>query len=81
MPVLGMIKSKRLNRQRRNVYNSSSKPAYNDYPIYMSDLVQELSCGGINLPSDEFYQMHALSAKDPPPSMLGGLPPKVLQKL
>ena len=31
------------------------------YPTDVSDLVQESSYGGIDLPSDEFYQIHALS--------------------
>ena len=41
----------------RNVYNSTVEPAHVDY---VSDLAQETPYGGIDLPSDEFYQIHAL---------------------
>ena len=69
MHVLGMIKLK------RNVYNSLIEPANLDYPQDSSDFVHESPFEGIDLPSDEFYQIHALSSRHPPPSRPGH-PPK-----
>ena len=48
--------------KRRNVYNLNVDPTYVDYPQDASDFVQESPYGGIDLPSDEFYQIHALSS-------------------
>ena len=47
--------------KRRNVYNSHVDPAYVEYPQDASDFVQESPYGGIDLPSDEFYQIHEAS--------------------
>ena len=78
--------------KRRNVYNSIVEPAYLDYPTNISDLAQESPYGGIDLASDEFYQIHAHSSRHPPSPRPGGPPkppfrpqsqqsgPKVLQK-
>ena len=79
--------------KRRNVCNSLVEPAYVDYPQDASDFVQESPYGGIDLPLDELYQMHALSSRQPPPSRPGSSSkpfqapittirtPKVLQKV
>ena len=61
--------------KRRNVYNSTVEPAYADYPQDPSDLLQESPYGHIDLPSDAFYQIHALSSRHPP-SFRPGSPPK-----
>ena len=61
--------------KRRNVYNSHVEPACVDCPQDASDFVQESPYGRINLPSDEFYQIHALSSRHPPPPRPGH-PPK-----
>ena len=72
MCVIGMIKLKRPNTGRRkNAYNSIVEPTYVDYPQDASDFVQESSYGGIDLSSDKFYQIHALSSRHPPPSRPG----------
>ena len=57
--------------RRRNVYDSHLEPTYVDYPQDASDFVQESLYGGIDLPSDEFYQIHALSSRHPPHSRPG----------
>ena len=46
-----------------------------DYPQDASDFVQESPYGGIDQPSDEVYQIHALSSRHPHSSRPGG-PPK-----
>ena len=91
--VLGMIKLKNQHRKRRNVYNSIVQPTYVDYRQDASDFVQESSYGGIDLPSDEFYQINTLSSRHPPHSRpdspskppfrpnLNNQDPKVLQKV
>ena len=61
--------------KRRNVYKSLVEPAYVDYPLDASDFVQQTPYGGIDLPSDEFYQIHALASRHSPPSRPGH-PPK-----
>ena len=53
--------------KRRNVYSSTVGPAYLDYPLDVSDQAPESPLGGIDLPSDEFYQIHTLSSRHPPP--------------
>ena len=50
------------------------EPAYVDYPQDASDLVHESPHGGIDLPSDEFYKIHAPSSRHPPPSRPGSPP-------
>ena len=75
MHVLGMIRQKANIGKRRNVYNSTVEPAYIDYPTDVSDLAQESPFHGIDLTSDEFYQIHALSSMHPPPPSPGS-PPK-----
>ena len=47
------------------------EPTYVDYPQDVSHFVQESPYGGIDLPSDEFYQIHALSSRHPPSSRPG----------
>ena len=61
--------------KRRNICNSHVEPAYVDHPQDASHFVQESPYGGIDLPSDEFYQTHALSSTHPPPHKTGH-PPK-----
>ena len=58
-------KTKKANISKtRNVYNSTAEPADVDYPQDAPDL----PCQGIDLPSDVFYHIHALSYRHPPPS-------------
>ena len=57
--------------KRRNVHNSIVDPTYVDYPQDASDFIQESPYGGIDLPSDEFYQIYALSSRHPPPPRPG----------
>ena len=52
--------------KRRNVYNSQVEPAFVDYPQDASTFFQESPYGGIDLPSDEFYQIHGLSSRHLP---------------
>ena len=47
------------------------EPAYLDYPQDASDFVLESPYGGIDLSSDEFYKIYALSSRHPPPSRPG----------
>ena len=47
--------------KRRNVYNSNINTTYVDYPTDVFDYVPDSPNGGIDLPPDEFYQIHALS--------------------
>ena len=49
--------------KRRNVYKSIVDPTYDDYPADVSDFVPDSPYGGIDLPPDEFYQIHALSSR------------------
>ena len=57
--------------KRRNVYNSIVDPSYVDYPQDASDFVPESPYGGIDIPPDEFYHIHALSSRHPPPPRPG----------
>ena len=57
--------------KRRNVYNSLVELAYIDYPQDASDFVLQSPLGGIDLLSDEFYQIHMLSSRHPPPTRPG----------
>ena len=52
--------------KRRNVYNSNIDTTYVDYPTDVFDFVPDSSNGGIDLPPDAFYQIHALSSRHPP---------------
>ena len=52
--------------KRRNVYNTNIDDTYVDHPTAWIDHVPNVPCGGIDLPPDEFYQVHALSSRHPP---------------
>ena len=51
--------------KRRNVYNTKIDDTYVDHPIAYIDHVPNSPYGGIDLPPDEFYQVHALSSRHP----------------
>ena len=57
--------------KRRNVYNTNIDPNYVDYPTGVIVYVPDSFHGGIDLPPDEFYQIHALSSRHPPPPRPG----------
>ena len=52
--------------KRRNVYNTNIDETYIDHPTACIDHVPNSSYGGIDLPPDEFYQVHTLSPRHPP---------------
>ena len=52
--------------KRRNVYATNIDETYVDLPTACIDHVPDSTCGGIDLPPDEFYQVHALSSRHPP---------------
>ena len=52
--------------KRRNVYNTSIDNTYVGYPTELLDHVPNSPYGGIDLPPDEFYQVHTLSSRHPP---------------
>ena len=52
--------------KRRNVYASNIDETYIDPPTACIDYVPDSPYGGIDLPPDEFYQVHALSSRHPP---------------
>ena len=52
--------------KRKNVYNSNIDTTYVDYPTDVIDHVPDSPHRGIDLPPDEFYQIHALSSRHPP---------------
>ena len=52
--------------KRRNVYATNIDDTYIDSPTPCIDHVPDSPCGGIDLPPDEFYQVHALSSRHPP---------------
>ena len=52
--------------KRRNVYNTNIDETYVDHPTACIDYVPNSPYGGIDLPSDEFYQIHTLSSRHPP---------------
>ena len=52
--------------KRTNVYNTKIASNYVDYPTDVIDYVPDSFHGGIDLPPDEFYQIHALSSRHPP---------------
>ena len=60
-------KTKRANvGKRRNVYATDIDDTYISSPTACIDHVPDSPCGGIDLPPDEFYQVHALSSRHPP---------------
>ena len=50
---------------RRNVYNSNID--ITSYPTDVIDYIPDSPNGGIYLPPDESYHIHALSSRHPPP--------------
>ena len=52
--------------KRRNVYNTNIDDTYVDHPTACIDYVPNSPYGGIDLPHDEFYQVHTLSSRHPP---------------
>ena len=52
--------------KRRNVYATNMDGTYIDPPTASIDHVPDSPYGGIDLPPDEFYQVHALSSRHPP---------------
>ena len=52
--------------KRRNVYATNIDDTYIDSPTPCIDHVPDSTYGGIDLPPDEFYQVHALSSRHPP---------------
>ena len=52
--------------KRRNVYATNIDETYIDSPTPCIDHVPDSPYGGIDLPPDEFYQVHALSSRHPP---------------
>ena len=60
-------KTKKANiRKRRNVYSTNIDDTYGDHLTACIDHVPNSPYGGIDLPPDEFYQVHTLSARHPP---------------
>ena len=57
--------------KRRNVYATNMDDTYVDLPTDCIDDVPDSPYGGIDLPPDEFYQVHALSSRHPPPQRPG----------
>ena len=57
--------------KRRNVYATNIDDTYVDLPTACIDAVPDSPYGGIDLPPDEFYQVHALSSRHPPPQRPG----------
>ena len=65
-------KTKKVNiGKRRNVYATNIDDTYMDSPTPCIDHVPDSPYRGIDLPSDEFYQVHALSSRHPPSQMPG----------
>ena len=52
--------------KRRNVYTKNIDDTYVDHPTACIDHVPNSSYGGIDLPPDEFCQVHSLSSRHPP---------------
>ena len=52
--------------KRRNVYATNIDDTYIDSPTLCIDHAPDSPYGGIDLPPDEFYQVHALSSRHPP---------------
>ena len=60
-------KTKRANiGKRRNLYNTNLDYTYVDHPTACIDHVPDSPYGGIDLPPDEFFEVHALSSRHPP---------------
>ena len=57
--------------KRRNVNATNIDETYVDLPTACIDDVPDSPYGGIDLPPDEFYQVHALSSRHPPPQRPG----------
>ena len=57
--------------KRRNVYATNIDDTYIDHPTACIDHVANSPFGGIDLPADEFYQVHALSSRYPPSTRPG----------
>ena len=57
--------------KRRNVYATNIDEPYVDLPTACIDDVPDSPYRGIDLPPDEFYQVHALSSRHPPPQRPG----------
>ena len=57
--------------KRRNVYATNIDETYIDSPIPCIDDVPDSPYGGIDLPPDEFYQVHSLSSGHPHSQRLG----------
>ena len=59
--------------KRRNVYATNIDETYIDPypPTACIEHVPDSPYGGIDLPPDEFYQVHALSSRHPPSQMPG----------
>ena len=69
---VGYDKTKKANiGKRRNVYATNMDDTYVDLPAACIDDVPDSPDGGIDLPPDEFYQVHALSSRHPPPQRPG----------
>ena len=65
-------KTKKANKgRRRNVYATNIDETYVDLPTACIDDVPDSPYGGIDLPPDEIYQVHALSSRHPPPQRPG----------
>ena len=60
--------------KRRNVYITNIDDTYVDHPTACIDHVPNSPYGGIDLPTDEFYQVHTLSSRYPHPLGLA-IPP------
>ena len=66
-PCVRYDKTKKANiGKRRNVYATNIDETYIDPRTPCIDHVPDLPYGGIDLPLDEFYQVHALSSRHPP---------------
>ena len=52
--------------KRRNVYNTNIDDTDVDHPTACIDHVPDSPYGGIDLPPDEFYQVHTLFSRHPP---------------
>ena len=57
--------------KRRDVYNTNIDSNYVDYTTQVIDYVPDSFHGGIDLPPDAFYQIHAISSRHPPPPRPG----------
>ena len=57
--------------KRRNVYNTNIDDTYADHPTACIDHVPNSPYGGIDLPPDDFYQVHTLSSRHLPSPRTG----------